>query len=173
MGQKVKIDEMMTQQRGGRGWGTMTRYPRLTGITCSDNPWRKSSLPPITCTGEGVTGKWWWWGPRLDSGTPLEWWYNRKPLLKCVAAQNLPRTILLNPTISCELCTAMTQIFRSLQSKEDERSWERFLEVIILDQTSVAISAEMKSDEMNCDCKKILNLRADVNEKDRKWVICF
>ena len=45
-----------------------------------------------------------------------------KQLLKCVAAQNLPRTKLLNPTISCELCTAMTQIFRSLQSKEDERS---------------------------------------------------
>ena len=57
MGQKVKIDEMMTQLRGGGGKGTMTRYPRLTGITCSDNPWRKSSLPPITCTGEGVAGK--------------------------------------------------------------------------------------------------------------------
>ena len=57
MGQKVKIDEMMTQLRGGGGKGTMTRYPRLTGITCSDNPWRKSSLPPITCTGEGVVGK--------------------------------------------------------------------------------------------------------------------
>jgi len=58
----------------------------------------------------------------------------------------------------------MAQIFRSHQSKEDGRSWERFLEVIILDQTLVAISAEMKSDEMNCDCKRILNLRADANE---------
>ena len=26
---------------------------------------------------------------------------------------------------------------------------------------------------MNCDCKRILNLRADVNEKIRKCVICF
>ena len=58
----------------------------------------------------------------------------------------------------------MAQIFRSHQSKEDGRSWERFLEVIILDQTLVAISAEMKSDEMNCDCKRIPNLRADANE---------
>ena len=37
-----------------------------------------------------------------------------KQLLKCVAAQNLLRTKLLNPTTSCKLCTAMTQIFRSL-----------------------------------------------------------